>query len=126
MASAVPLVNHAVLQRYVHQRIRVVGEVVSIESGRVQIRTCDGMEVTVQTPPGSMQYNRFVCINGTWTSHGVLEEETHTNWSDTLGTGPRSTDPTDLVLGDRLDLKTLSRVIELMHGSYSHLFVPDV
>ena len=80
-----PHVNHALLQRFMDQRVQLVGEVVSIESGVVKLRTSDDKEVVVRTQPSSMQYGRYVCFTGIWTPQGVMDEISHSNWSDDFG-----------------------------------------
>lgn len=80
-----PHVNHALLQRYVGRRVQLVGEVVSIESGVVKMRTSDDKEVVIRTLPSSMQYGRYVCFTGTWSAQGVMDEISHSNWSDDFG-----------------------------------------
>lgn len=83
--SEFPLLNFKLLQQCVDHRVRVIGEVIEISSGKVRIKTSDDHEIVVHTQPSSTGYGTFVCFAGKWTSEGVLEEEFHSNLSENFG-----------------------------------------
>ncbi|MEW5319040.1 MAG: hypothetical protein WDW38_010216 [Sanguina aurantia] len=73
---------------------------------RVNVKTSDGLDVTVRTTSGKEYGSSHVQVLGTVESPNSIVEDFHTN------------------LGDSFDLKLYNEVVKLYHGKFADIFMP--
>jgi hypothetical protein len=111
-----PRVNSALLASYIDQNIRLVGKVSSIIDGKVTLETSDQRYVPINSriisagaPDMQDVYvvGNVVEVVGAVRSDGTIEEFNALNF------------------GKDFDLNNYNKLVELIHGKYSPLFLPD-
>lgn len=101
-----PRVNFELMQRYINQRVLLVGEIDSIENGRLIVKTSDKASVMVHASNMQPYDSPFVEILGTVVDSKTLREESHTN------------------CGESFDLNLYNELLKLASGKHLSLFLP--
>lgn len=80
-----PRVNFELMQRYMHKKVLLVGQIEGIENNVARLRAADGGTVQVMTKPGGVFNTPFVQFEGVVESPTQLHELDHTSFGDSLG-----------------------------------------
>ena len=133
--NPVPRVNFGTMERYMHQKVKLVCKVDQVGSGQVRATTSDNAQVTIITAPNQPPYDTlYVEVEGQVENAGTIREEEHTNFGDNFGGLParacrcaRARATAAATAADRAacppaDLNLYNEMIKLSHGNYGSLF----
>lgn len=93
-----PRVNFQLMQKNVGNMVLLVGEVTCVESDKIQLKTSDGSSVTVMTKPAKQFESKYVEVLGRVVDATTIQEEDHTNFGETFGTGLAPSRPVQIAL----------------------------
>lgn len=85
VSEATPRVNFELMQRHMHRKVLLVGQIEGIENNVARVRAADGGTVQVMTKPGGVFNTPFVQFEGIVESPTQLTEVDHTSFGDSLG-----------------------------------------
>lgn len=85
ISEATPRVNFELMQRHMHRKVLLVGQIEGIENNVARVRAADGGTVQVMTKPGGVFNTPFVQFEGIVESPTQLSEVDHTSFGDNLG-----------------------------------------
>ena len=85
VSEATPRVNFELMQRHMHRKVLLVGQIEGIENNVARVRAADGGTVQVMTKPGGVFDTQFVQFEGIVESPTQLTEVDHTSFGSTLG-----------------------------------------
>ena len=85
VSEATPRVNFELMQRHMHRKVLLVGQIEGIENNVARVRAADGGTVQVMTKPGGVFDSQFVQFEGIVESPTQLTEVDHTSFGSTLG-----------------------------------------
>eukprot|EP00270_Netrium_digitus_P004001 TRINITY_DN1486_c0_g1_i2.p1 TRINITY_DN1486_c0_g1~~TRINITY_DN1486_c0_g1_i2.p1 ORF type:complete len:120 (+),score=19.42 TRINITY_DN1486_c0_g1_i2:43-402(+) len=105
ISEPAPVVNGALLPRYVGRKVRAVVRVLSTEPGQVQAQAADGSKLTVKTRTSSSYSDPFVEVIGIADSDTSIREESCTNF------------------GQSFDMESYNQLCELANNEYKTLFI---
>lgn len=88
MSEPTPRVNFELMQRHMHKKVLLVGQIEGIENNVARVRAADGGTVQVMTKPGGVFDTQFVQFEGIVESPTQLAEVDHTSFGGSLGDGP--------------------------------------
>ncbi|ETW10175.1 hypothetical protein H310_00545 [Aphanomyces invadans] len=100
-----PRVNKAILAQFVGHTVSLVGSIESWTGSQAVLKTSDNGFVTVHPQPGADYSSKYVEVIGSVQPDGSLKEFKCTSF------------------GDDFDLKNYDKLVQLIHGKYSTLFV---
>ena len=85
VSEATPRVNFELMQRHMHRKVLLVGQIEGIENNVARVRAADGGTVQVMTKPGGVFDTQFVQFEGIVESPTQLSEVDHTSFGVNLG-----------------------------------------
>ena len=85
VSEPTPRVNFDLMQKHMHKKVLLVGQIEGIENNVARVRAADGGTVQVMTKPGGVFNTQFVQFEGIVESPTQLHELDHTSFGDTLG-----------------------------------------
>ncbi len=98
VSEPTPRVNFELMQRHLHKKVLLVGQIEGIENNVARLRAADGGTVQVMTKPGGQFNTQFVQFEGIVESPTQLHELDHSSFGDSLGKFWRTRIAGDLVL----------------------------
>ena len=85
VSEPTPRVNFELMQRHMHKKVLLVGQIEGIESNVARVRAADGGTVQVMIKPGGVFDSAFVQFEGIVESPTQLAEVDHTAFGSDLG-----------------------------------------
>lgn len=85
VSEPTPRVNFELMQRHMHKKVLLVGQIEGIENNVARVRAADGGTVQVTTKPGGVFDSAFVQFEGIVESPTQLAEVDHTGFGSNLG-----------------------------------------
>ena len=85
VSEPTPRVNFELMQRHMHKKVLLVGQIEGIQNDVARVRAADGGTVQVMTKPGGVFEGQFVQFEGIVESPTQLHELDHTSFGDSLG-----------------------------------------
>ena len=85
VSEPTPRVNFELMQRHMHKKVLLVGQIEGIDNNVARVRAADGGTVQVMTKPGGIFNTQFVQFEGIVESPTQLAEVDHTSFGDSLG-----------------------------------------
>ena len=85
VSEPTPRVNFELMQRHLHKKVLLVGQIEGIENNVARLRAADGGTVQVMTKPGGVFNTQFVQFEGIVESPTQLHELDHSSFGDSLG-----------------------------------------
>ena len=85
VSEPTPRVNFELMQRHMHKKVLLVGQIEGIESNVARVRAADGGTVQVMIKPGGVFDSAFVQFEGIVESPTQLSEVDHTGFGSDLG-----------------------------------------
>ena len=85
VSEPTPRVNFELLQRHLHKKVLLVGQIEGIQNDVARVRAADGGTVQVMTKPGGVFEGQYVQFEGIVESPTQLHELAHTSFGDSLG-----------------------------------------
>lgn len=85
VSEPTPRVNFELMQRHMHKKVLLVGQIEGIENNVARLRAADGGTVQVMTKPGGQFNTQFVQFEGIVESPTQLHELDHSSFGDSLG-----------------------------------------
>ena len=85
VSEATPRVNFELMQRHMHRKVLLVGQIEAIDNNVARVRAADGGTVHVMTKPGGVFDTQFVQFEGIVESPTQLTEVDHTSFGSNLG-----------------------------------------
>ena len=85
ISEATPRVNFELMQRHMHRKVLLVGQIEGIDNNVARVRAADGGTVQVMTKPGGVFDTQFVQFEGIVESPTQLTEVDHTSFGSSLG-----------------------------------------
>lgn len=83
--ASTPYVNGETMQNFIGKRVCLACQLESMNGERVNVKTSDGLDVTVRTTSGKEYGSSFVKVLGTVESPNSIVEEFHSNLGDSYG-----------------------------------------
>lgn len=80
-----PQVNGETMQNFIGKRVSLSCHLESMNGERVNVKTSDGLDVTVRTTSGKEYGSSYVQVLGTVESPNSIVEDFHTNLGDSYG-----------------------------------------
>ncbi|DBB14835.1 hypothetical protein WJX82_011461 [Trebouxia sp. C0006] len=87
VSEPTPRVNFELMQRHMHKKVLLVGQIEGIENNVARLRAADGGTVQVMTKPGGVFNTQFVQFEGIVESPTQLHELDHSSFGDSLDMG---------------------------------------
>ncbi|DBB01876.1 hypothetical protein WJX77_004993 [Trebouxia sp. C0004] len=87
VSEPTPRVNFELMQRHLHKKVLLVGQIEGIENNVARLRAADGGTVQVMTKPGGVFNTQFVQFEGIVESPTQLHELDHSSFGDSLDMG---------------------------------------
>lgn len=85
VSEPTPRVNFELMQRHMHKKVLLVGQIESRDNNVARLRAADGGIVQVMVQPGVMFESKFIQFEGIVESPTQLSALNHTNFGDNLG-----------------------------------------
>ena len=85
VSEPTPRVNFDLMQRHMHKKVLLVGQIESRDNNVARLRAADGGIVQVMVQPGVMFESKFIQFEGIVESPTQLSALNHTNFGDNLG-----------------------------------------
>ncbi len=90
LTQSTPRVNAGLMGRFVGQRVKLVGQVASVNGSNLTLKTADEATVTVILA-GDPPADQFLEVEGTVESPNTVKEESHTGFGTSFGECRRRT-----------------------------------
>ena len=85
VSEPAPRVNFDLMQRHMHKKVLLVGQIESRDNNVARVRAVDGGTVQVMIQSGMMFESKFVQFEGIVESPTQLSALSHTSFGDNLG-----------------------------------------